>query len=139
MQGLIAHLSDSGVPSILVALDKTYVSVPRLLHFLALVYLLSVTGLVRTLASSDIASPVRVIGRHSLPVFAFSTVPPSWPRPPRTSTPRPRSGCVADRRRPCRSMGLRGDARLLPPTGGHRPARAAASPALPVGIGSARP
>ena len=139
MQGLIAHLSDSGVPSILVALDKTYVSVPRLLHFLALVYLLSVTGLVRTLASSDIASPVRVIGRHSLPVFAFSTV----------------CAIVAQATKDVHPGGLGQDALLI--AGGlvaqwafaatldycRQPAatapRAAASPALPVGIGSARP
>lgn len=62
------------VPRFLVDFDKTYVSGPRLSHFLALAYLLSLPGLVPAIAASRLAAPVRMLGRHGLPVFAFGTV-----------------------------------------------------------------
>lgn len=62
------------VPRFLVDFDKTYVSGPRLSHFLALAYLLSLPGLVPTIAAARLMAPVRMLGRHGLPVFATGTV-----------------------------------------------------------------
>lgn len=62
------------VPRFLVDFDKTYVSGPRLLHFLALAYVLSLPGLLPRVAASRMAAPVRLLGRHGLQVFALGTV-----------------------------------------------------------------
>lgn len=70
----IWQLREWGAPFWLVSFDKTYVSGPRLLHLLALAYLLSLPGLVPGLAASAAAAPLRLLGRHGLPVFALGTV-----------------------------------------------------------------
>ncbi|WBL33377.1 OpgC domain-containing protein [Sinirhodobacter sp. HNIBRBA609] len=62
------------VPFFLVDFDKTFVSGPRLLHILALAYVLSLPGIVPTIAASRVMTPVRLMGRHGLPVFAMGTV-----------------------------------------------------------------
>jgi hypothetical protein len=63
-----------GLPGFFVGFDKTYVSPPRLLHFLALAYALSTLPSLRRLAGSPAARPLVTLGRHSLPVFATGTV-----------------------------------------------------------------
>ncbi|HEY0274582.1 MAG TPA: OpgC domain-containing protein [Paenirhodobacter sp.] len=70
----MAWLLAQGVPVLIAGIDKTYVSLPRLSHFLALAYILSMPGLVPAIAASQAMDPVRLIGRHSLPVFALGTV-----------------------------------------------------------------
>lgn len=62
------------VPRFLVEFDKSVLSGPRLLHFLALAYLLSLPGIVPRFAASKLMTPVRILGRHGLPVFAAGTV-----------------------------------------------------------------
>lgn len=62
------------VPRFLVDFDKTYVSGPRLTHFLALGYILSLPWVVPAIAASRFAAPVRVLGRQGLQVFALGTV-----------------------------------------------------------------
>ncbi|MBD3786541.1 MAG: OpgC domain-containing protein, partial [Sphingomonadales bacterium] len=56
---VIWQLREWGVPFFLVDFDKTYVSGPRLTHFLALAYLLSLPGLVPRIAASRVAGVVR--------------------------------------------------------------------------------
>lgn len=68
------RLQSAGVPWLLTAFDKTYVSGPRLVHVLALAYVLSALPVVRRLAGSAAARPFALLGRHSLPVFALGTV-----------------------------------------------------------------
>jgi hypothetical protein len=63
-----------GLPSLMVTFDKTYVGLPRLLHILALAYVLSQLSIVAKLASAGIMTPIRSLGRHSLPVFAFGSL-----------------------------------------------------------------
>ncbi|MGC9446791.1 OpgC family protein [Cereibacter johrii] len=65
---------DLGLPFYITAFDKTFATVPRLLHVLALAYLLSTLGWVRHLAASNWAEPFALLGRHSLQVFATGTI-----------------------------------------------------------------
>lgn len=78
LMGTLGHvvwqLREWGVPFFLVDFDKTYVSGPRLTHFLALGYLLSLPGIVPRIAASAAMKPVRLLGRHGLPIFATGTV-----------------------------------------------------------------
>ena len=67
-------LHEYGAPWLLVAFDKTYVTGQRLLHVLALAYVLSALPVVRKLAASAAARPLALLGRHSLQVFALGTV-----------------------------------------------------------------
>jgi Uncharacterized protein conserved in bacteria len=53
---------------------KTNLGLGRLLHFLALTYVLSHIGLTRFLARTPIHAPLCLIGRHSLPVFAAGSL-----------------------------------------------------------------
>ena len=53
----------AGFPGVLTAFDKSFVFLPRLLHILA-----------RPLAAHPRLAPLTLLGRHSLPVFAASTV-----------------------------------------------------------------
>ncbi|WP_339108353.1 OpgC domain-containing protein [Thioclava sp. GXIMD4216] len=70
----LGSLKDHGVPFFLVTFDKTFLSLPRFLHVLALVYILSMPYLVPQIAASKAAAPLRMLGRHGLKVFAFGTV-----------------------------------------------------------------
>lgn len=74
MNQSLARLVEAGAPTLLAGFDKTYVSLPRLLHFLALAYVLSMPGLIPAVAAARVLEPIRLIGRHSLPVFAAGTV-----------------------------------------------------------------
>ena len=62
------------VPHVFTSFDKSYVFLPRLLHILALAYVLSALPLLKTLAASPRVSGLVLLGRNSLPVFAVSTV-----------------------------------------------------------------
>jgi len=70
----MARAQRLGAPPLFTAHDKTYVSLPRLLHILALVYLLASLASVRTLCGQAWAAPLRLMGRHGLLVFAAGTV-----------------------------------------------------------------
>lgn len=63
-----------GFPAVLTSFDKSFLYLPRLLHILALAYVLSVLPVVRRLAARPALAPLVMLGRHSLPVFAASTV-----------------------------------------------------------------
>ena len=65
---------DLGAPFWVVGFDKTYLSVPRLLHVLALFYLISAVPWFRHAAESRWARPLALMGRHGLPVFATGSV-----------------------------------------------------------------
>ena len=74
MNARLAQLVDMGVPPLVAGIDKTFVSVPRLLHFMALAYVLSSLGLVTRIAGARLAAPIRQVGRQGLPIFAAGTV-----------------------------------------------------------------
>lgn len=66
--------SVNGVPWLFVAFDKTYVSLPRLLHVLALAYAVSTIPGFRRIADNPAVAPLAVMGRQALPVFAMGTL-----------------------------------------------------------------
>ncbi|MFB2551491.1 OpgC family protein [Ensifer soli] len=63
-----------GLPAVLTGFDKTFLSTPRLLHVLALAYLIAVVAPLNRAAALRIDHPLVAIGRHSLPVFIFGTI-----------------------------------------------------------------
>ena len=71
---LLAPLSHIGFPDYFVWFDKSTLALPRLLHALALAYVLSSIPQVRRIAESPFAAPLTLLGRHGLPVFATGSV-----------------------------------------------------------------
>ena len=71
---IVRFLLDLGLPGSLVDFDKTYLSLPRLLHAFALVYLLGALASVHWLCNSRWLEPLALMGRIALPVFAFGTI-----------------------------------------------------------------
>ncbi|MEI2299053.1 OpgC family protein [Ensifer sp. MJa1] len=63
-----------GLPAVLTGFDKTFLSLPRLLHVLALAYIIAVTPRISGLAKLESDRPLAVVGRHSLAVFIFGTI-----------------------------------------------------------------
>ncbi|WP_161992739.1 OpgC family protein [Aureimonas leprariae] len=62
-----------GLPDMLVGFDKTYVSLPRLVHLLALVYVFAYAPAASVFSRVSRDNPLTRLGRHSLPVFATGT------------------------------------------------------------------
>jgi len=62
------------LPRFLWEFDKTYLTMPRLLHALALAYVISLLPLRSWLARSALANAVVVLGRHSLSIFCLGTI-----------------------------------------------------------------
>ena len=67
-------LSEAGAPFYLTWFDKTFLALPRLLHALALFYVLGHLPVMVQLAQSRFAAPFRTMGRQGLAVFATGTV-----------------------------------------------------------------
>ena len=74
MNSNMGWLSSLGVPFYITWFDKTFLSLPRLLHAVALFYLLGNLPIMHKVASSAIATPLRLMGRQGLAVFAAGTV-----------------------------------------------------------------
>ena len=62
------------MPFHFVSHDKTFVAVPRMLHALALFYVLSCLPQVRALSGLPAAAPLRLLGKHGLLVFSVGTL-----------------------------------------------------------------
>ncbi|NTF17780.1 OpgC domain-containing protein [Agrobacterium rubi] len=62
------------VPAFIGAFDKTYLSLQRLLHVLALAYVVANLEFVSHLARSAAVAPLNYLGRNSLSVFAAGSV-----------------------------------------------------------------
>jgi hypothetical protein len=69
---LLATYAD--FPAIFTSFDKTFLFLPRLLHILALAYVLSLLPAVKSMAAHPWLAPINVLGRNSLPVFATGSV-----------------------------------------------------------------
>jgi hypothetical protein len=67
-------IADAGAPFYITWFDKTFLALPRLLHALALFYVLGHLPIMRTIAASPVAAPFRTLGRQGLAVFATGTV-----------------------------------------------------------------
>jgi len=70
----MAKLGAAGLPFHFVSHDKTFVAVPRMLHALALFYVLSCLPQVRALSGLPAAAPLRLLGKHGLLVFSVGTL-----------------------------------------------------------------
>nr|WP_295883755.1 OpgC domain-containing protein [uncultured Devosia sp.] len=73
-RGVLTLIADAGAPFYITWFDKTFLALPRLLHALALFYVLGHLPIMRTLAASPVAAPFRLLGRQGLAVFAAGTV-----------------------------------------------------------------
>ncbi|TKT82748.1 OpgC domain-containing protein [Aquamicrobium sp. LC103] len=63
-----------GLPGVLTGFNKTFLSLPRLLHVLALAYVIVSIPAISNLARTRLDNPLAVLGRHSLPVFVVGTI-----------------------------------------------------------------
>ncbi len=61
-------------PAVFTSFEKSFIFLPRLLHILALAYALSALPALKAIANSPKVSGLILLGQHSLPVFATSTV-----------------------------------------------------------------
>jgi hypothetical protein len=67
-------ISKMGAPFYITWFDKTFLSLPRLLHALAVFYVFASIPQMHMIASSRAATPLRTMGRQGLAVFATGTV-----------------------------------------------------------------
>lgn len=63
-----------GLPMVLTGFDKTFLSGPRLLHVLAMGYLIAVVPTLSNMARTAPHNPLAILGKHSLPVFIAGTL-----------------------------------------------------------------
>jgi hypothetical protein len=63
-----------GQPAVLTGFDKTFLSLPRLLHILSLAYLIAAIPALSNLARTRATHPLAILGRHALPVFIAGTL-----------------------------------------------------------------
>lgn len=71
--GALRWLWQVGAPFHVHSFDKTFLSLPRLLHALCLFYILASIPAMQALAASRWVSPLRAMGRQGLAVFATGT------------------------------------------------------------------
>ncbi|RUU95590.1 hypothetical protein EOB36_32130 [Mesorhizobium sp. M6A.T.Cr.TU.017.01.1.1] len=71
---LWGHVSWLNLPVVLTGFDKTFLSLPRLLHILAVSYLIVAYPSVSNLFRTGRDHPLAVLGKRSLPVFIAGTV-----------------------------------------------------------------
>ncbi|WP_037075412.1 OpgC family protein [Rhizobium mesoamericanum] len=67
-------LASLGLPPVLTGFDKTFLSLPRLLHVLALTYLVINIPVISRLLRRSADNPLAILGRHSLNVFVAGTI-----------------------------------------------------------------
>ena len=63
-----------GLPRVLSGFDKTFLSLPRLLHVFAAAYLIAVVPGLSARFRLGFEHPLAVIGRHRLPIFVLGTL-----------------------------------------------------------------
>ncbi|MER9712336.1 OpgC domain-containing protein [Mesorhizobium sp. M0213] len=71
---LWGHVSWLDLPVVLTGFDKTFLSLPRLLHILAMSYLVVALSFVSNLFRTGRDNPLAILGKRSLPVFIAGTV-----------------------------------------------------------------
>jgi hypothetical protein len=68
------YLAALGLPAVLTGFDKTFLSLPRLLHVLALAYLVINIPTVSQAFRRPADHPLTILGRHSLNIFVAGTI-----------------------------------------------------------------
>ncbi|MHC5305865.1 OpgC family protein [Bartonella sp. LJL80] len=63
-----------GMPATLTGFNKTFLSLPRLLHILSLAYVVVMIPQINRLARVSQINPLAILGKHSLPVFVTGTI-----------------------------------------------------------------
>lgn len=63
-----------GLPSIFTGFSKTFLSLPRMMHVVAIAYLIYALPTVSNLFRTSFDNPLAVLGRHALPVFVVGTI-----------------------------------------------------------------
>lgn len=63
-----------GLPMVLTGFDKTFLSLTRLAHVLALAYVIVSMPALSNLARTSQDHPLAILGKHSLPVFVAGTI-----------------------------------------------------------------
>lgn len=71
---LWSHIMVPELPTVLFGFNKSFVTLPRLLHVLALAYVVIHLPFFTKVANSRIVAPVRHLGQHGLVVFATGSV-----------------------------------------------------------------
>lgn len=72
--GIGNALASLGLPPVITGFDKTFLSLPRLLHVLALTYLVLNIGALSNLLRRPEDNPLVIFGRHSLNIFVAGTI-----------------------------------------------------------------
>lgn len=72
--GIGNALASLGLPPVITGFDKTFLSLPRLLHVLSLAYLVLNIGALSTLLRRPETNPLVIFGRHSLNIFVAGTI-----------------------------------------------------------------
>ncbi|MDM9624462.1 OpgC domain-containing protein [Rhizobium sp. S152] len=72
--GIGNTLASLGLPPVITGFDKTFLSLPRLLHVLALSYLVLNIGALSALLRRPETNPLVIFGRHSLNIFVAGTI-----------------------------------------------------------------
>lgn len=72
--GLGNYLAALGLPAVLTGFDKTFLSLPRLLHVLALAYLVVNIPAISQAFRRPADHPLTILGRHSLNIFVAGTI-----------------------------------------------------------------
>lgn len=63
-----------GLPMVVTGFDKTFLSLTRLAHVLALAYVIVSVPAISNLARTSVDHPLALLGKHSLPVFIAGTI-----------------------------------------------------------------
>jgi hypothetical protein len=63
-----------GMPMVVTGFDKTFLSLTRLAHVLALAYIIVTIPALSNLARTAPSHPLAILGKHSLPVFVAGTI-----------------------------------------------------------------
>ncbi|MGE3830301.1 MAG: OpgC family protein [Parvibaculaceae bacterium] len=70
----LINFVETGLPPTVWGFDKTYVAWPRLVHVLALGYVVMMSPLGQWMKQLSPANPFTAMGRHSLPIFCFGSL-----------------------------------------------------------------
>lgn len=72
--GLWSHLQAPDLPEVIFGFNKMYLTLPRLLHVLALAYVVIHMTTIAKAANANWSKPIRFLGSNSLSVFASGSV-----------------------------------------------------------------
>lgn len=72
--GLGQMMASLGLPTVITGFDKTFLSLPRLLHVLSMAYLVISIPAISAFFRRPESNPLVILGRHSLNIFVAGTI-----------------------------------------------------------------